>query len=111
MTVVMVIMNIERVQLITITSLARSKGAQTNEIRRSGDHLNALYGKGSSYSKSDAGRFFHKLVTERILFEELTVTQQDYVVAYLRLGPKAAPLMNGAVKVCFQSTFPGLFCP
>ncbi|THD25695.1 Bloom syndrome protein [Fasciola hepatica] len=75
------------------------RGAQTSDIRRSGDHLNALYGKGSSYSKTDAGRLFHKLVTERILFEELTVTQQDFVVAYLRLGPKATALMNGVTKV------------
>ncbi|KAF7256149.1 hypothetical protein EG68_06167 [Paragonimus skrjabini miyazakii] len=80
------------------------RGAQTSQIQRAQDNLNTLYNRGSSYSKTDAERLFHRLVAERVLYEELTVTQQDHVVAYVRPGPKATLLFNGTLKASVLSS-------
>ncbi|KAF5398375.1 ATP-dependent DNA helicase [Paragonimus heterotremus] len=80
------------------------RGAQTSQIQRAQDNLNTLYNRGSSYSKTDAERLFHRLVAERVLYEELTVTQQDHVVAYVRPGPKATLLLNGTLKASVLSS-------
>lgn len=82
------------------------RGAQTSQIQRAQDHLNPLYNKGCSYSKTDAERLFHRLVADRILYEELVVTQQDHVVAYVRPGPKAVSLINGSLKVHLPVSIP-----
>ncbi|KAF6779163.1 hypothetical protein AHF37_01549 [Paragonimus kellicotti] len=82
------------------------RGAQTSQIQRAQDNLNTLYNRGSSYSKTDAERLFHRLVAERVLYEELTVTQQDHVVAYVRPGPKATLLLNGTLKITLPISMP-----
>lgn len=74
-------------------------GAQTGPIQRAHDDRNALYGLGSSYSKTDAERLFHRLVVDQIIYEELAVTQMEHVVAYIRLGAKSSQLLAGSVKV------------
>ncbi|CAH8533727.1 unnamed protein product [Heterobilharzia americana] len=82
------------------------RGANTSQIQRSGDQMNSIYGQGSSYSKTDAERLLHRLVAERVLFEELAVTQLDHVVAYVRLGYKATSLLNGSIKITLPVSIP-----
>ncbi|KAK4471383.1 hypothetical protein MN116_004816 [Schistosoma mekongi] len=82
------------------------RGAKTSQIQKSGDEGNQIYGKGSAYSKTDAERLFHRLVSERILYEELAVTQLDHVVAYVRLGLKSNGLLNGSIKITLPVSIP-----
>ncbi|CAL8069754.1 unnamed protein product [Calicophoron daubneyi] len=82
------------------------RGAQTSQIQRSGDKTNPLYNRGSSYSKTDAERLFHRLILEHILYEELIITQLDHVVAYIRPGQRAGLLISGALKVHLPISLP-----
>ncbi|CAI2728548.1 unnamed protein product [Schistosoma spindalis] len=82
------------------------RGAKTSQIQRSGDESNQIYGQGSAYSKTDAERLFHRLISERILYEELAVTQLDHVVAYVRLGSKSSGLLNGSIKITLPVSIP-----
>ncbi|CAH8502518.1 unnamed protein product [Schistosoma turkestanicum] len=82
------------------------RGAKTSQIQKSGDESNQIYGQGSAYSKTDAERLFHRLVSERILYEELAVTQLDHVVAYVRLGFKSTGLLNGSIKITLPVSIP-----
>ncbi|CAH8848049.1 unnamed protein product [Trichobilharzia szidati] len=82
------------------------RGANTSQIQRSGDQTSQIYGQGSSYSKTDAERLLHRLVSERVLYEELAVTQMDHVVAYVRLGLKATALLNGSLKITLPISVP-----
>ncbi|BHF65829.1 hypothetical protein SprV_0200884200 [Sparganum proliferum] len=75
------------------------RGAQTAQIQRNNDSKNPLYGKGASYSKTDAERLLHRLLSDRILIEEFAITAVDTVAAYLRLGPKADSLLSGQQKI------------
>ncbi|KER23121.1 hypothetical protein T265_08929 [Opisthorchis viverrini] len=82
------------------------RGAQTSQIQRAQDNLNPLYNRGASYSKTDAERLFHRLVAESVLYEELTVTHQDHVVAYVRPGSKAVRLLEGSLKIHLPISMP-----
>ncbi|CAH8552080.1 unnamed protein product [Schistosoma haematobium] len=82
------------------------RGAKTSQIQKSGDESNQIYGQGSAYSKTDAERLFHRLISERILYEELAVTQLDHVVAYVRLGSKSTGLLNGSIKITLPVSIP-----
>ncbi|CAH8560331.1 unnamed protein product [Schistosoma rodhaini] len=82
------------------------RGAKTSQIQKSGDESNQIYGQGSAYSKTDAERLLHRLVSERILYEELAVTQLDHVVAYVRLGSKSTGLLNGSIKITLPVSIP-----
>ncbi|CAH8552105.1 unnamed protein product [Schistosoma haematobium] len=82
------------------------QGAKTSQIQKSGDESNQIYGQGSAYSKTDAERLFHRLISERILYEELAVTQLDHVVAYVRLGSKSTGLLNGSIKITLPVSIP-----
>uniref|UniRef100_A0A3Q0KL43 RecQ-like DNA helicase BLM n=1 Tax=Schistosoma mansoni TaxID=6183 RepID=A0A3Q0KL43_SCHMA len=82
------------------------RGAKTSHIQKSGDESNQIYGQGSAYSKTDAERLLHRLVSERILYEELAVTQLDHVVAYVRLGSKSTGLLNGSIKITLPVSIP-----
>ena len=58
-----------------------------------------LHGRGAAYSRGDAERLMHKLVIEGVLIEELKITAADTAACYIRLGPKAASLMQNKLKV------------
>ena len=61
----------------------------------------ALHGRGAAYSRGDAERLMHKLVIEGVLIEELKITAADTAACYIRLGPKAASLMQNKMKVSY----------
>ncbi|XP_076443905.1 uncharacterized protein LOC143282199 [Babylonia areolata] len=75
------------------------KGSQNSRIMDAGHNRLPLHGRGSAYSRGDAERLMHKLVIEGVLLEELKITAADTAACYLRLGPKAACLMQNKLKI------------
>ncbi|VUZ40500.1 unnamed protein product, partial [Hymenolepis diminuta] len=75
------------------------RGAQTAQIQRLGDNSLPIYAKGSNYSKTDAERLLHKLLADRVLNEEFSITAADTVATYLRPGPKTNLLLGGNLQI------------
>ena len=74
-------------------------GSQNSRIMDAGHNRLPLHGRGAAYSRGDAERLMHKLVIEGVLIEELKITAADTAACYIRLGPKAASLMQNKLKV------------
>ncbi|VDO04633.1 unnamed protein product [Rodentolepis nana] len=75
------------------------RGAQTAQVQRLRDNSLPIYGKGSNYSKMDAERLLHKLLADRVLNEEFSVTAADTIATYLRPGPKTNLLLDGKLQI------------
>ncbi|KAM9352264.1 recQ-like DNA helicase BLM [Symphorus nematophorus] len=63
-----------------------------------------MYGKGAAYSKHNADRLFKKLVLDKILMEDLYITNNGQAVAYISAGPKAMNVISGSMQVEFYET-------
>lgn len=66
-----------------------------------GHDKNSLYGRGKSWERLDIERLIHQLIFEGYLFEKMTATRDNIVVAYVKVGPKAFELLTGDIKVIF----------
>ncbi|XP_074650878.1 recQ-like DNA helicase BLM [Tubulanus polymorphus] len=75
------------------------RGSSNKKIIDCGHNSWPLYGKGSDINRSDAERFFRKLIIEGILYEELHVTAQDHIACYVRPGKRITDVMTGKLKV------------
>ncbi|KAK7481319.1 hypothetical protein BaRGS_00027399, partial [Batillaria attramentaria] len=75
------------------------KGSQNSRIKDQGHDRLPLHGRGAAYSRGDAERLMRKLVIEGVLVEDLKITAADTAACYVRLGPKAASLMQDQMKV------------
>ena len=64
-----------------------------------GHDRNALHGRGTAYSRTDAERLFRKLVIDGVLYEELKITAMDTTACYIKLGRRANDVLNGKLKV------------
>lgn len=58
-----------------------------------------MYGMGGAYSRHNADRLFKKLVLDKILMEDLYITNGGQAVCYISAGPKATNVLSGHMQV------------
>lgn len=58
-----------------------------------------MFGMGAAYSRHNADRLFKKLVLDKILVEDLYITNNGQAVAYISAGPKAMNVLSGHMQV------------
>ncbi|XKL68718.1 hypothetical protein PGB90_006487 [Kerria lacca] len=74
-------------------------GSNLAKVRQHGHDKNSLYGRGKSWERLDIERLIHQLIFEGYLFEKMTATRDNIVVAYVKVGPKAFELLTGDIKI------------
>lgn len=77
------------------------KGSNNTKIISAGHNKLPLHGRGQAYQRTDAERLLRKLVLDRFLEEDLVITQMEHAVSYVKLGCRAAELLNRKAKVIF----------
>ncbi|KAM7003430.1 recQ-like DNA helicase BLM [Tautogolabrus adspersus] len=63
-----------------------------------------MFGVGGAYSRHNADRLFKKLVLDKILEEDLYITNGGQAVSYISAGPKAINVISGNMQVEFYET-------
>ncbi|XP_034541573.1 Bloom syndrome protein homolog isoform X2 [Notolabrus celidotus] len=63
-----------------------------------------MFGMGGAYSRHNADRLFKKLVLDKILEEDLYITNNGQAVSYISAGPKAMNVVSGNMQVEFYET-------
>ncbi|XP_041652454.1 Bloom syndrome protein homolog isoform X2 [Cheilinus undulatus] len=63
-----------------------------------------MFGMGGAYSRHNADRLFKKLVLDKILEEDLYITNNGQAVSYISAGPKAINVVSGSMQVEFYET-------
>ncbi|XP_076588670.1 recQ-like DNA helicase BLM isoform X2 [Chaetodon auriga] len=63
-----------------------------------------MFGIGGAYSKHNADRLFKKLVLDKVLEEDLYITNNGQAVSYISAGPKAMNVLTGNMQVEFYET-------
>lgn len=71
------------------------RGSQNKKVKDSKWDTDPAYASGKAYSPSDLSRIIRKLVLDKYLWEELAVSTEGVVSAYVKPGPKA---QNGQIK-------------
>lgn len=61
-----------------------------------------MYGMGGAYSRHNADRLFKKLVLDKILMEDLYITNGGQTVCYVSAGPNATNVQLGHMQVTGQ---------
>lgn len=54
---------------------------------------------GGAYSRHNADRLFKKLVLDKVLVEDLYITNGGQAVSYISAGPKAMDVLSGYMQV------------
>ncbi|XP_033099860.1 Bloom syndrome protein homolog [Anneissia japonica] len=75
------------------------KGSVSAKVVNVGHEKSCIHGLGKNLSKSDCERFLRKLVIEGYLREDMQFTALDHAVCYIKVGPKAASLLSGKIRV------------
>lgn len=63
-----------------------------------------MFGAGHVYSRHNADRLFKKLVLDKVLFEDLYITNGGQAVTYISVGPNASNVLLGHTQVDFYET-------
>ncbi|XP_062402443.1 recQ-like DNA helicase BLM isoform X2 [Sardina pilchardus] len=63
-----------------------------------------MFGVGAAYTRHNADRLFKKLVLDKIVEEDLYITNNGQAVAYISAGPKAMNVQSGHMQVEFYET-------
>ncbi|XP_041795024.1 Bloom syndrome protein homolog isoform X2 [Chelmon rostratus] len=63
-----------------------------------------MFGIGGAYSRHNADRLFKKLVLDKVLEEDLYITNNGQAVSYISAGPKAMTVLSGNMQVEFYET-------
>lgn len=58
-----------------------------------------MFGIGGAYSRHNADRLFKKLVLDKVLEEDLYITNNGQAVSYISAGPKAMTVLSGNMQV------------
>ncbi|KAF7662381.1 hypothetical protein LDENG_00238090 [Lucifuga dentata] len=73
-------------------------GSKTAKIKT------GMFGIGAAYSRHNADRLFKKLVLDKVLVEDLYITNNNQAVAYISAGPNDVNVLSGQMQVEFYET-------
>lgn len=71
------------------------RGSRAAKVISCGWDKDALYGKGSQHTSSEANRMIRMLIVEGYLWEEIVVNKDCGACAYVKPGPKGPSLLRG----------------
>jgi len=74
-------------------------GSEKSKFKDGCPTYNAAQSEAPKFSRNDAERLFRFLLLKNVVEEQLVTGAHDNVFAYLKLGPKAKDIENGAMKV------------
>ena len=60
---------------------------------------------GGAYSRHNADRLFKKLVLDKVLVEDLYITNGGQAVSYISAGPNAMKVMSGHMLVTYYTSY------
>lgn len=79
------------------------RGSKAKRILSSGWDQDPGYKCGLAFSASDLSRIIRKLVLEKYLWEELAISQEGVVSAYVKPGPKAPRIKTDKIVINIES--------
>ena len=77
------------------------KGSKIAKLISEEHDKTTAYGKLSSFAKFDIERLLRKMISERILKEEMKVLQHENIAGYVRIGEKAKDLFEDRMRFEF----------
>jgi len=75
------------------------RGSQNKKVKDSKWDTDQGYKIGSSFSSTDLSRIIRKLVLEKYLWEDLAVSNEGVVSAYVKPGPKAQMIKTDKITI------------
>jgi len=73
--------------------------SKNKKVTTSNWNSDPFYGSGKGYSPTDLSRIIRKLVMDKYLWEELAVSTEGVVSAYIKPGPKAQQIKNDTITI------------